>query len=99
MFEAEWIAESVSSDAATRMRSVHGSVEVRNAVAYIRRIHAVSGEGGHNATFRAACKLRESGLTRDQAIDCLADWNETNASPPWTAKELAHKVEDAFRHS
>jgi hypothetical protein len=73
------------------------SVTIRNGLAYIRHIEAVSGNRGHNATFRAACKLRAAGLTADEALEALAAWNETNAKPPWTAKELAHKIEDAYR--
>ena len=59
---------------------------------------AITGDGGHNATFRAACKLRDSGLTADEAFQALLLWNETNALPPWSAKELAHKVDDAYRN-
>lgn len=76
------------------MRAAAGPV--RKAVAYIHKIHAVAGEGGHNATFRAACKLRDAGLCKDEALAILGDWNETNASPPWSAQELQHKIESAF---
>jgi hypothetical protein len=72
-------------------------VAIRNGLAYILHIEAVSGDGGHNATFRAACKLRDSGLTARQAFEALNTWNKTNAKPPWTAKELEHKVQDAYR--
>ncbi|HMO84054.1 MAG TPA: bifunctional DNA primase/polymerase [Lacipirellulaceae bacterium] len=70
--------------------------KVRNAVAYIQRICAVAGEGGHNATFRAACKLRDAGLAPDEALAVLGDWNETNARPPWSAAELEHKISSAY---
>jgi hypothetical protein len=69
---------------------------VRKVVAYISKIHAVAGEGGHNATFRAACKLRDAGLSKDEALAILSDWNETNATPPWSAAELLHKIHSAF---
>ena len=70
--------------------------QVRNAVAYIRRIHAKAGEGGHNATFRAACKLRDAGLSEEEALCVLTDWNETNASPPWSAADLVHKIRSVY---
>ena len=70
---------------------------IRRGLAYIRHIEAVAGKGGHNQTFRAACKLRDSGLSPDEALDALRDWNETNAEPPWSDKELAHKIHDAYR--
>lgn len=69
---------------------------VRNAVAYIRRIHARSGQGGHNDTFRAACKLRDAGLSEEEAVSVLLDWNDTNATPPWSEVELHHKIRSAF---
>jgi hypothetical protein len=71
--------------------------DIRDGVSYIQHIEAVSGRGGHNATFRAACKLRESGLPADEALQALSRWNETNANPAWTEKELAHKIHDAYR--
>jgi hypothetical protein len=72
-------------------------LDIRNGASYIRHITAESGNGGHNATFRAACKLRDSGLSADEALDALRTWNETNAKPPWTEKELVHKIRDAYR--
>jgi hypothetical protein len=56
----------------------------------------VAGEGGHNATYRAACKLRDAGLAEVEALAILSDWNETNASPPWSAVELEHKIRSAY---
>jgi len=70
---------------------------VRRVVAYIRRIEAVAGNGGHNATFRAACKLRDAGMPADEALAVLEQWNQTNATPPWSAEELRHKILSAYR--
>jgi len=71
--------------------------EIRDAQRYIRGIRAVSGSGGHNATFRVACILRDAGLDEASALAEMMEWNQTNAEPPWGAKELLHKVRDAFR--
>jgi len=92
-FDAAWLADEPRLGRAPAAKYVG---KVRNAVAYIRRIHAVAGEGGHNATFRAACKLRDAGLSHDEALAILSDWNETNASPPWSAVELEHKIRSAY---
>jgi Bifunctional DNA primase/polymerase, N-terminal/Primase C terminal 1 (PriCT-1) len=92
-FEPEWIAGN--SRPAT-LPSGRQTSKVRNVVAYIRRINAVAGKGGHNATFRAACKLRDAGLSEEEALAVLSDWNETNTTPAWSAGELAHKVRSAF---
>ena len=92
-FDPAWLADEPRPGRAPAANYVG---KVRNAVAYIRRIHAVAGEGGHNATFRAACKLRDAGLSEDEALAILGGWNETNASPPWSAAELQHKIHSAY---
>lgn len=99
-FDSGWIEppdrSTRSGPRALRYRKRHRPRRIRSAVAYIRRIEAIAGQGGHNATFRAACRLRDAGLTPEQAFDALSDWNETNADPAWTEKELLHKIEDAY---
>ncbi|MDC0936017.1 bifunctional DNA primase/polymerase [Pirellulales bacterium] len=67
---------------------------VRN---YIRKIRAISGEGGHNRTYRVACFLRDEGLSPDQALNELRAWSEECAEPPWTQRELEHKVNSVFQ--
>jgi hypothetical protein len=91
-----WL-EPAPSIRSSSSRPSAASPAIHNGCAYITHIRAESGNGGHNATFRAACALRDSGLAAEEAIDALKTWNETNASPPWTEKELVHKVHDAYR--
>ena len=55
---------------------------------------AVSGSGGHNATFLAACWLVRFGLGDRDAMALLREFNQ-RCLPPWTEKELAHKLADA----
>jgi len=57
---------------------------------------AVSGAGGHNTTLRAACWLVKCGLGDSEALDLLRGFNR-RCDPPWTEKELAHKLADARR--
>jgi hypothetical protein len=64
---------------------------------YIMHIFAKSGERGHNTTYRAACKLRDSGMDEVSALAAMVEWNKTNAEPAWTTKELLHKVRSAFK--
>lgn len=90
-FSPAWIAPEESQVAVLSSNDVH------RPRAYIRSIHAVSGQGGHNQTFRAACKLRDAGLTREEALSELLLWNDSNATPPWSARELLHKVESAYQ--
>ena len=63
---------------------------------YIAKIFAISGQRGHNSAFRAACKLRDAGLTEEEALEDLWAWNETNALPPFSWKEIEHKVKSAY---
>ncbi len=58
---------------------------------------AISGAGGHAATFRAACECVRFGLSDADALALLRDWNGTHCRPPWTEKELTHKLADARR--
>lgn len=90
-FSLEWI----SANAAAPKAAPTGTVQ--NPRSYIRSIRAISGEHGHNHTFRAACKLRDAGLTSEEALCELVIWNRTNASPPWSVRELLHKVQSAYR--
>ena len=68
------------------------------ARAYLAKLPpAISGAGGHDATFRAACWLARLGLADGDAITLLRQWNGTHCQPPWTEKELTHKFKDARR--
>lgn len=59
---------------------------------------AVSGNGGHAHTFALACNiLRKIGLTADDLFEVLATHHNPQCDPPWTAKELRHKVESAVK--
>jgi KaiC/GvpD/RAD55 family RecA-like ATPase len=58
---------------------------------------AVSGQGGHNATFRVACVLVLGfALSESEAMGLLREWNQW-CDPPWSDRELEHKVSDANR--
>jgi Bifunctional DNA primase/polymerase, N-terminal len=58
---------------------------------------AVSGQGGHNATFNVACVLILGfGLDREDSLALIREWNET-CQPVWTERDLEHKVDDALK--
>ena len=60
---------------------------------------AVSGQNGHGATFHAACVLVLGfELSTDDAFALLAEWNAA-CQPPWSERELRHKIDDAARQS
>jgi hypothetical protein len=58
---------------------------------------AISGQGGHDRTFNVACLLvKDFGLTVDQALEAIQDWNKT-CQPPWSEHDLRHKLADAAK--
>jgi hypothetical protein len=61
---------------------------------------AVSGHGGHNATFAAACAM-VNGFALDEptALDLLARLYNPRCKPPWSDRQLAHKVHSAATSS
>ena len=57
---------------------------------------AISGQDGHRTTLRVASLLRIGfRLGEVEVSSLMADFNRT-CSPPWSARELAHKVASAF---
>lgn len=102
-FNTAWLPRphvvTLPPDATSSPEAGRRSATIRDGLAYIAKIYAVSGHGGHNATFRAANKLRESGMAPPDALAALSEWNKTNADPPWSEAELLHKIRDVFRQS
>jgi hypothetical protein len=57
---------------------------------------AVSGQRGHDHTFKVAVSLVWGFcLPRDEALDYLRDYN-ARCLPQWTEAELAHKIDSAI---
>jgi hypothetical protein len=69
---------------------------IRDIRSYIRRIISVEGQRGSDACFRVACVLRDEGKTPEDALEYMLKWNEECALPPWTVKELVHKIRDSY---
>jgi hypothetical protein len=58
---------------------------------------AISGQAGHNQTFKIACKLVHGfKLSTDQALYLLETDYNPRCLPPWSHAELVHKVESAL---
>jgi hypothetical protein len=67
--------------------------------AYLAKLPpAVSGSYGHTALWYATNTAVRFGLTRDEALAVLAEYS-TRCVPPWSEKELHHKVDDAYRRN
>lgn len=93
-FDPTWLPEKKAVERLD-VRAASGEL-VETARRYIMQILAVSGRGGHNSTFRAACKAVDFGLSEHQVLNVMMEWNETNAEPKWSQSEIQHKVADAF---
>jgi len=70
---------------------------VERAWKYIDRMpRAISGAGGHDATFAVACRLVNGfGLSNTEALELLRRWN-VDCQPPWSERDLIHKVRSAM---
>lgn len=56
---------------------------------------SISGQGGHNRLFEAACRMVNGfALTESQAFVVLEEYNQ-RAEPPWSEQEIRHKITDA----
>jgi RecA-family ATPase len=56
---------------------------------------AVSGQNGHSTTYTAAVGLVHGfGLSSGDALNLLSEWNRS-CQPPWSEKELLHKIAQA----
>jgi len=71
---------------------------IQRAKAYLAKMpSAISGQGGHNATFAAACVLvRGFALDEEDAYEILVSDYNPRCEPPWAEWELRHKVRSAM---
>lgn len=100
-----WLLERLG-DATTREPAPRGapppdpSQAYRRAERYLECMPAaISGSGGHDATFRAALALtRGFCLPESEAFELLARVYNPKCEPPWSERELRHKVESAANH-
>jgi hypothetical protein len=70
---------------------------VERAWKYVTKMDdAISGQGGHNATFAAACECFKFGLTDSEAGEVLRRFNVAKTGDEqWSEKDLDHKLADA----
>lgn len=59
---------------------------------------AIEGEQGDHTTFKVACVGKDLGLTAARTLaEMVEHWN-VRCTPPWSSKELATKVKNAFAY-
>lgn len=78
-------------------QTVQSSDKVDRARKYLDTMEpAIEGSGGHDAAFRAACKMVLGfDLDTETAFALLSNGYNSRCVPPWSEKELRHKVESA----
>ena len=87
-----------SSATVARPAAIHDDEHVlRRAEAYLDAMPpAISGSGGHNATFAAATALVHGfALAPDVALDLLQRRFNPRCQPLWSDRKLEHKINDA----
>jgi hypothetical protein len=82
-----------------RQRHPVEAPSIERARAYLAKMEpAIQGSNGSGACFRAACKLvGYFGLSGEAALQLLIDEYNPRCQPPWSERELQHKVADAIR--
>ena len=96
VFDPGWIKNSEPPRVPRVWNAADADGNIFRIRKYISHIMAIAGENGHGSAWRATCKLKEAGLSEDQALAELMLWNQTNALPPFSERELAHKIDSAF---
>jgi hypothetical protein len=60
---------------------------------------AIEGAGGDALTYQVACRVRDFGVSQDDALGLmLGNWND-RCQPPWTSDDLGAKVSHAYRYA
>ena len=83
-----------------KARDVTEEVKLKRSAAWLDCVDpAISGAGGHNRTFYAACRLIQGFcVDTDTAFQMLREIYNPKCVPPWSDEELAHKAVDAAQH-
>lgn len=69
---------------------------VERAARYIAKMDpAVSGDGGHSSLFKVAIKLKKGFALDDVDTMSLLQQYNLRCQPPWTERELQHKIDQA----
>lgn len=59
---------------------------------------AISGQGGQTKTFVVACKMLESGVSKEKALELISNLWNPHCIPPWTEHELKVIIHNAAEY-
>lgn len=95
---SSWLGLNAAPAQEARQRGDTGDAYSR-ARAWLAHVDpAISGQGGHPQLLYAATGLvRGFMLSRQDALSLLRDDYSPRCQPPWSERELAHKVDDAVK--
>jgi len=93
-------AVAVATTAPDRVCHVPVADRVRRARAYVAQMPpAIAGNGGHAALWAVAVVVvRGFSLDPQDALPILVDYS-ARCLPPWSERDVAHKIEDAMQRS
>jgi putative DNA primase/helicase len=79
-------------------RSTGGTDIEARAIRYLNACQAaVSGQRGHNQTFKVACKIGPGfDLPPETATRLIKEHFNPQCEPPWSDREIEHKIKDAY---
>lgn len=72
---------------------------IDRAIAYLGTAPlAVEGDAGDHTTYVVTARVKDFGVSRDMAVDLLAEhWND-RCSPPWDYEDLKTKIGNAYEY-
>lgn len=77
-----------------------GEKTLKRARAYLAGIPgAIQGSHGDDRTYKAACALRDFGLSEDEAFALMLHEYNPRCEPPWKRGALRQKVHNAYSYS
>lgn len=88
LFDMNWCPRPASEDCGKK---------IKDGMKYILNIEAVMGAGGDRQTYRAACCLKDAGMSEAEALAAMCEWNQIKADPPWGVDDLLRKVQEAYK--
>lgn len=100
-FDPNWFADTREQIKTIVNTGLNYDIAVVSCIKYIEKMDpAISGKGGHRQTFKVACRIRDfvsSFMTPSEAMPIIRQYNQ-RCEPPWSERELLHKLEDAWKH-
>lgn len=88
-------------DTADALVDVDTEPAIQQATLYLKdnAPSAVEGDGGNDTTYRVLATIKDYGISESLAVDLLLHhWNDTKASPPWSAEEIEGIAANVFAY-